>query len=288
MDEGPYDVVVDADVGPGELSIGEVVLPGESTDEVLVHVHTCHPSLVNDNLSGIVVATELAGALAALPRRRLTYRFVLAPGIIGSLAWLTLHEGQLDRIRHGLVLAGLGGPGPLVYKRTRHGDRDVDRAAVHVVERSGGEVRDYSPYGYDERQYNSLGYDLPVGRLTRTPHGEYAEYHTSADDLDFVKDVELVGAYAAVGRILEVLEHDAANHNLSPHGEPQLGRRGLYPTLGGKAATEAMMALLWTMACSDGATGLLQVAERAGLDFAVVARAARDLEAASLLRRVAP
>ena len=285
MDEGPYDVVVDADVGPGELSIGEVVLPGESTDEVLVHVHTCHPSLVNDNLSGIVVATELAAALAALPRRRLTYRFVLAPGIIGSLAWLTLHEGQLDRIRHGLVLAGLGGPGPLVYKRTRHGGRDVDRAAVH---RHVGEVRDYSPYGYDERQYNSLGYDLPVGRLTRTPHGEYPEYHTSADDLDFVRDEELVDAYAAVGRILEVLEHDAAYLNLSPHGEPQLGRRGLYPTLGGKAATEAMMALLWTMACSDGETGLLQVAERAGLDFAVVAQAARDLEAAELLARVGP
>ena len=283
MDEGPYDVVVDADIGPGELTIGEVVVPGESTDEVLVSAHTCHPSLVNDNLSGIVVATELASALAALPRRRLTYRFVLAPGVIGSLAWLTLHQDRLDRIRHGIVLAGLGGRGPLVYKRTRRGDRDVDRAASHVVRRSGGEVRDYSPYGYDERQYNSLGFDLPVGRLTRTPHGEYPEYHTSADDLDFVRDEELVDAYAAVGRILDVLEHDAPYVNLSPYGEPQLGRRGLYPSLGGRAANEAMMALLWTMACSDGDTGLLDIADRADLDFAAVAQAARDLEDAGLL-----
>lgn len=284
MDEGPYDVVIDSDVGPGELTIGEVVVPGDTEDEVLISAHTCHPSLVNDNLSGIVVATELAAALAGLPRRRLTYRFVFAPGIIGSLAWLSHHQERLHRVKHGLVLAGLGGPGALVYKRTRRGDQDIDRAATHVVRREGGEVRDYSPYGYDERQYNSLGFDLPVGRITRTPHGEYPEYHTSADDLDFVKDEELVGAFAAIGRILDVLEHDASYLNLSPYGEPQLGKRGLYPSLGGKAATDAMMALLWTMACSDGRTGLLEIAERAGLDFATVAQAARDLEAADLLR----
>jgi aminopeptidase-like protein len=286
MDEGPYDVVIDSDVGPGELTIGEVVVPGETADEVLVSAHTCHPSLVNDNLSGIVVATEVAAALAALPRRRLTYRFVFAPGVIGSLAWLTRHQEELHHVRHGLVLAGLGGPGPLVYKRSRRADRDIDRAASHVVGREGGEVRDYSPYGYDERQYNSLGFDLPVGRLTRTPHGEYPEYHTSADDLDFVKDEELVDAFSAIGRILDVLEHDAAYVNLSPYGEPQLGKRGLYPSLGGKEATDAMMALLWTMACSDGETRLLDIAERAGLDFAAVARAAGDLEAAELLARV--
>ncbi len=283
MGDGPYDVVIDSEISPGELTIGEVVVPGETEDEVLISAHTCHPSLVNDNLSGIVVATELAAALAALPRRRLTYRFVLAPGIIGSLAWLTQHESDLHRVRHGLVLAGLGGPGPLVYKRTRRADRDVDRAAAHVVVRTGGEVRDYAPYGYDERQYNSLGFDLPVGRLTRTPHGEYPEYHTSADDLDFVTDDQLVDSFVAVGRIVEVLEHDAAYVNLSPHGEPQLGKRGLYPSLGGSAATEAMMALLWTMASSDGTTTLLSIAERAELDFSVVARAAHDLEAADLL-----
>lgn len=283
MHEGPYDVFIDSEVSPGELTIGEIVVRGDSKDEVLISAHTCHPSLANDNLSGIVVATEIAAALSRLPHRRLTYRFVFAPGIIGSLAWLTRHQERLHRVKHGLVLAGLGGPGTLVYKRSRRADRDIDRAASHVVLRDGGEVRDYSPYGYDERQYNSLGFDLSVGRLTRTPHGEYPEYHTSADDLDFVKDDELVGAFLAIGRILEVLEHDAVYVNLSPYGEPQLGKRGLYPSLGGVAATESMMALLWTLACSDGDTRLLDIADRAGLDFAVVEQAARDLEAADLL-----
>ncbi|WP_198652230.1 DUF4910 domain-containing protein [Nocardioides allogilvus] len=286
MDEGPYDVVIDSTVEPGALTYGEVLVPGDSEDEVLISAHTCHPSLANDNLSGIVVATELAAALAALPSRRWSYRFVFAPGVIGSITWLSLHEQTLPRIRHGLVLAGLGGPGPLVYKRTRHADRDIDRAAAHVVARRGGEVRDYSPYGYDERQYNALGFDLPVGRLTRTPHGEYPEYHTSADDLGYVKDDELLGAYAALTEIIDVLERDATYLNLSPYGEPQLGKRGLYPDTGGQAATDAMMAILWALACSDGQTSLLDVAQRAGLDFAVVAQAAADLEHVELLARV--
>lgn len=283
MDDGPYDVVVDSTIGPGELTIGELLVPGDSEEEVLVSAHTCHPSLVNDNLSGIVVATELAAALADLPRRRYSYRFVFAPGVIGSLAWMDHRMVDLHRVRHGLVLAGLGGPGPLVYKRTRRADRMIDRAAAHVVGRAGGEVRDYSPYGYDERQYNSLGFDLPVGRLTRTPHGEYPEYHTSADDLEGVTDDELVGSFEAVGRIFEVLEQDAAYVNLSPYGEPQLGKRGLYPSLGGRTAADMTMALLWAMASSDGETGLLEIAERADLDFAVVAAAARKLEAVDLL-----
>lgn len=286
MDEGPYDVVVDSTIGPGELTYGEVLVPGDSDEEVLISAHTCHPSLANDNLSGIVVATELAAALAALPRRRFSYRFLFAPGVIGSIAWLSRNERTLPLIRHGLVLAGLGGPGPLVYKRTRHADRDIDRAALHVVSRRHGEVRDYSPYGYDERQYNSLGFDLPVGRLTRTPHGEYPEYHTSADNLDYVKDGELDGAYEAVAEIIDVLENDAAYLNLSPYGEPQLGKRGLYPDMGGQTATDAMMAMLWTLACSDGQTPLLDIAERAGLDFSTMARAANDLEDAELLARV--
>jgi aminopeptidase-like protein len=224
-------------------------------------------------------------ALSSLPRRRWTYRLLFAPGTIGSITWLSQNPEVVPRIRHGLVLTGLGGPGPLVYKRTRHADRTIDRAAVHVVTRDGGEVRDYSPYGYDERQYNSLGFDLAVGRLSRTPHGEYPEYHTSADNLDFVKDGELLESYAAAMRIIEILEHDAAYTNLSPHGEPQLGKRGLYPTMGGKSASDAVMAMLWTLAYSDGSTTLLEIAERADLDFGLLRHAADDLEGAGLLAR---
>ena len=285
MGEGPFDVVVDTTLEPGELTYGELVIPGETDDEILFTTHVCHPSIANDNLSGIVVAIELARALAALPRRRFSYRFVFAPGTIGSITWLSRNRRLLDHIRHGLVLTGLGGPGPLVYKRTRRGDRTIDRAATHVVTRRGGEVRDYSPYGYDERQFNAIGFDLPVGRLSRTPHGEYPEYHTSADDLGFVRDEELLEAYAALLQVVEVLEHDAAYVNLSPHGEPQLGKRGLYPTTGGKSASDAVMAMLWTLGYSDGRATLLDIADRADLDFAQVCRAAADLARAGLLER---
>ncbi|WP_234412121.1 DUF4910 domain-containing protein [Nocardioides sediminis] len=282
-DEASYEVVVDTTLEPGELTWGELVIPGESTDEVLVSAHVCHPSLANDNLSGITVATELAATLAARPHRRWTYRFLFAPGTIGSITWLSQNPDRVPSVRHGLVLTGLGGPGGLVYKRTRRGDRPVDRAAAHVVTRREGEVRDYSPYGYDERQYNALGFDLAVGRLSRTPHGEYPEYHTSADDLAFVTDDQLVEAYDATLAIIDVLERDRAYRNLSPYGEPQLGKRGLYPTTGGRAASDAVMAMLWTLACSDGSTSLLDIAERAGLDFARLDAAASDLVAGGLL-----
>jgi aminopeptidase-like protein len=282
LGEGPFEVVVDTSIEPGSLTYAEVVLPGETEEEVLLSAHLCHPSLANDNLSGLAVATELVRALAAR-ERRYTYRFVFAPGTIGSITWLSRNPDRLDSIRHGLVLTGLGGPGDLVYKLTRRGDRPVDRAMSHVVRRLGGEVRAYSPYGYDERQYNAIGFDLPVGRLSRTPHGEYPEYHTSGDDLGFVQDHELVASLGAVLAGVEVLERDEVLVNQSPYGEPQLGPRGLYPSVGGKSASDAVMAMLWTLAYTDGDASLLDIAERADLDFDSVRRAADDLLGAGLL-----
>jgi aminopeptidase-like protein len=283
MDEGPYEVVVDTTIEAGELTYGELVVPGDSAEEVVISAHVCHPSLANDNLSGIAVATEVARTLEAAGSRRYTYRFLFAPGTIGSLTWLSRNPDVLPRVRHGLVLTGLGGPGALVYKRTRHGARDIDRAAAHVVDRRGGESRGYSPYGYDERQFNAIGFGLPFGRLSRTPHGEYPEYHTSADDLSFVKPGELAESYLAVLEIIDVLENDDCYENLSPYGEPQLGKRGIYPTTGGKPATDAVMAMLWVLAYSDGSTSLLDVASVAGTDFADLRAAAGTLESAGLL-----
>jgi aminopeptidase-like protein len=283
MDEGPYDVVVDTTIEPGELTYGELVLPGDSEEEVMISAHVCHPSLANDNLAGIVVAMEIARTLRSLSSRRYTYRFLFAPGTIGSITWLSRNADVLPRLRHGLVVTGLAGPGDLVYKRSRRGTASIDRAAAHVVGRRGGEVRNYSPYGYDERQFNALGFDLPFGRLSRTPHGEYPEYHTSADDLSFVKPPELAESYLAVLEILDVLENDERYENLSPYGEPQLGKRGLYPTTGGKQATDAVMAMLWVLAYSDGATSLLDIAAIAGTGFAELRHAAGALEAAGLL-----
>jgi aminopeptidase-like protein len=286
MDAGPYDVVVDATLAPGEMTYAELVIPGDTADEVMFTAHLCHPSLANDNLSGLTVATEVARTLQSLESRHLTYRFLFAPGTIGSITWLSRNAEVLPRLRHGLVLTGLGGPGPLVYKRTRHGSRDIDRAAAHVVSRRGGEVRGYSPYGYDERQFNSIGFDLPFGRLSRTPHGEYPEYHTSADNLSFVKPGELVDSYAAILELVDVLENDRTYENLSPYGEPQLGKRGIYPTMGGKSASDAVMAMLWTLAYSDGSTSLLDIAGVADMGFPDIRAAADTLTGAALLRVV--
>jgi aminopeptidase-like protein len=287
LEDGEYDVVIDATLEPGELVYGEVLLPGESDEEVVVTSHVCHPSLANDNLSGLTVAVELAVWIAAR-RNRYSYRFIFAPGTIGVLTWLYRNPEAQARIRHGMVLTGLGGGGRLVWKSTRHGRRRVDVAASHVVGRLGGEVRGYSPYGYDERQFNAVGFDLPVGRLSRTPHGEYPEYHTSADDLGFVTDAELEESWCALTRIVDVLERDDTYVNLSPYGEPQLGARGLYPTTGGRAATDAVMAMLWNLAYADGTTSLVQVADLAGLDFEQIRRAADHLVAVGLLAPAAP
>jgi aminopeptidase-like protein len=279
------DVVVDTELKPGSLVYGELVLPGESTDEVLLSTHVCHPSMANDNLSGIALLVELGATLAKV-NPRLTYRLLFIPGTIGSIVWLSRSSDITPRIRHGLVVTGVGAPGPLVYKRTRQGCRPVDRAGALVVAARGGETIPFEPWGYDERQYNAPGFDLPVGRLTRTPHGEYPEYHTSADDLDFVRPEALAGAFDACLEIIDALENDSTWRNLSPYGEPQLGKRGLYPSVGGKHADDEVMAMLWVLNQSDGRQSLLAIAERSRLPFALVRRAAASLRGGGLLEHV--
>jgi aminopeptidase-like protein len=282
---GRYEVLIDTTLREGSLTYGECVLKGSSEAEVLVSAHSCHPALANDNLSGMVVAATLARLLrgAAL---RYTYRFVFAPGTIGAITWLALNEERVPRIAHGLVAACLGDSGRMTYKRSRRGDAEIDRAVAHVLAHSGDdhEIREFRPYGYDERQYCSPGFDLPVGSLTRTPYGEYPEYHTSADTPDFVRPDRLVDSLRRYLEVFEILEGNAACTNLSPKGEPQLGRRNLYGAVGGHshaAATE--MALLWVLNMSDGRHSLLDVADRARLPFRDVRRAALALESAGLL-----
>jgi aminopeptidase-like protein len=289
LPEGDYEVCVDSTLAEGHLTYGERLVEGETDDEVLVSCHVCHPSLANDNLSGIAVASHLARLLAQGPRPRYSYRFLFIPGTIGAITWLARNEDHLSRIRHGLVLSGVGDPGGFTWKRSRRGDTEIDRAVAYVLGRSGRphQVVDFSPYGYDERQYCSPGFDLPVGRLSRTPFATYAEYHTSADNLDLVAPDRLEESLSLCQEVVEVLEGNRRYLNLSPKGEPQLGRRGLYGSIGGRSdAEERQMAMLWVLNLSDGDHALLDVADRAGLSFAVVADAARDLERAGLLAKV--
>ena len=285
LPDGEYEVCIDSSLAPGSLTYGEWYLPGESTDEILISCHVCHPSLANDNLSGIAIAAHLAQRLGGLALRY-SYRFLFIPGTIGSIIWLSRNESVTSRIRHGLVLACLGDTGRFTYKKSRRGNAVIDRAAVHVLRQLGDlEVQEFSPYGYDERQFCSPGFNLPVGRLSRTPHGRFPEYHTSADDLDFVRPSQLAGSFAACLAILEVLEGDDVYVSQNPKCEPQLGKRGLYHAIGGLAhSPDNEMAMLWLLNLADGEHSLLDVAERAGLAFPAVRRAADALRDHGLLK----
>lgn len=285
LTEPAYRVRIDTTLAPGVLNWGECVLPGEEPGEVLVSSHCCHPSLANDNLSGIALAIEWAKALAARPRRRFTWRFIFAPGTIGAICWLAANRDARARIRHGLVLTCLGDGGPFHWKRTRREDAPIDRVAAHVLRHDGPEnqLLPFEPYGYDERQYGSPGFDLPVGCLSRGVHGTFPEYHTSADNLDFVRPEHLARSFQVLRNIEQVLEEDAILRSTSPYGEPQLGRRGLYRAIGGGEQGFDQMALLWVLNQADGSHSLLDIAERSGRPFATIRAAADAAAAAGLL-----
>ena len=280
-----YDVVVDSTLQAGSLTYGESYLSGETSDEVLVSCHVCHPSLCNDNLSGITVAVKLAETMAARPRRY-SYRFLFIPGTIGSITWLAQNEQIVPRIRHGLVITGVGDAGNVTYKKSRQGNAEIDRATTHVLRHSGEahSIIDFFPYGYDERQYCSPGFNLPVGCFMRTPHGQYPEYHSSADNFDLIRSESLSRSYADCLQIFELLEGNRVYVSQNPRCEPQLGRRGLYRAVAGQQENQFReLALLWVLNMSDGRHALLDIADRANLPFGQIQSAAEALIEAGLL-----
>jgi aminopeptidase-like protein len=288
FEDGEYEVRIDSRLAPGALTYGEAVVPGHLPDEVLVSAHVCHPSLADDNLTGIVVAALLARRLLDGPKPRHTFRFVFAPGTIGAITWLALNREAVARIRHGLTLTCLGDAHPFTYKRTVDGTRPIDRAAAMALAASGveHELIDFFPYGYDERQYNSPGFRLPVGSLMRGRHGRFPEYHTSADNPSFVSGERMIESLGVLNAVLAIVDRDRRLRNLRPEAEPQLGRRGLYRAIGGTDIPDIQFAMLWVLNLSDGEHSLLDIAERAGIDFAAVAAAADLLEAHDLLAEV--
>jgi aminopeptidase-like protein len=285
LEPGEYEVVIDSTLEPGSLSYAELEVEGSGDEEVLLSTYVCHPSLANDNLSGIAVTTMVAKRLLERELRH-SYRFVFAPGTIGPLAWLHDNRDRLDRIRHGLTFSCIGDGGDLTYKRSRRTHAEIDEA-MEIVLRDRGDahrILPWEPWGGDERQFCSPGFDLPLGSLMRTPHGEFAGYHTSADGLDLIRPESLAGAVEACLQVVDVLETNRRFTNLSPYGEPQLGKRGLYRSAGGAVATpDDERALLWVLNLSDGNSALVDIARRSGLRYAVVRRAAERLEQAGLL-----
>jgi aminopeptidase-like protein len=286
--DAEYEVCIDSSLEPGHLTYGECLLPGQTSEEILISVHACHPSLCNDNLSGIAVATFL-GKILRNVSRKFSYRFLFVPGTIGSITWLALNRDRIAKIRHGLVLTGVGDSGPITYKRSRRGNAEIDRAMAHVLQHLGEtyKIIDFFPYGYDERQYCSPGFDLPVGCLMRTPHGEYPEYHTSADDLEFVHGDALVNTLAICLKMFFVLENEHTPVSTNPYCEPQLGKRGLYRAVAGqKEGAAGEMALLWVLNLADGRHSLLDIADRAQMPFESIHAAACALSDHGLLNRI--
>jgi aminopeptidase-like protein len=286
MQDESYRVDIDSDLSPGSLTYGELFLPGELSDEVLITAHVCHPSLANDNLSGIAVAVALA-MRQAQRRRQLGCRFLFIPATIGAITWLAHNESQLGKIRHGLVLTCIGDAGPFHYKRSRSG-APIDNAVAHILRHSGQpyEIVPFSPYGYDERQFCSPGFNLPVGCLMRSVHGTFPEYHTSADNVDFVKPQALNQSYALVAELLDLLDGNRMYSRTDGRGEPQLGRRGLYRAIAGQkeAGGANQMDLLWLLNLADGRHSLLDIAERADIPFSRVQAAVRLAKDADLIR----
>ena len=283
LQEGEYEVCIDSSLDDGYLVYGECYLPGLTSDEILISCHTCHPSLANDNLSGVSIAVYLAKLLLRLDHCY-SYRFLLIPGTIGAIAWLAQNSEAVTRIRHGLVLACLGDPHGFHYKKSRRGNAEIDRVLAQILRhKQSSQILEFSPYGYDERQYCSPGFDLPVGCLMRSVWGAFPQYHTSADNLDFIRPEALAESLRLCAEIVDVLENNRTYRNENPYCEPQLGRRNLYHSTGSDKVGEDISARLWVLNLSDGKHSLLDIAERSGLPFVAICAAAELLHKNGLL-----
>ena len=285
---GPFRVFIDSDLAPGALTYAECTIPGSSPDQAIVFAHTCHPSMANDSLSGVAIAAALAREILG-HKPQLTWRFIFAPATIGSLVWLHRNEASLNTLASGIVLGPLGDSGALRYKRSRRGNSITDRAAQQVLSaiQDMPLMQDFEPYGYDERQFCSPGFNLPVGRFTRSANGQYPEYHTSADDLSFVLPDKLADSFMAVGQTMATIDANVRIVNLKPKGEPQLGRRGLYGSVGGSAPERFQLALLWVLSMGDGVNDLIDIAARSGIPVDLLDKAVRALTDVNLVRATA-
>lgn len=288
LEEDEYEVYIDSTLEEGSLTYGELFLKGNSEKEILFSSYICHPSMCNDNLSGMCLLAFVAKSLLNL-KTKYSYRFLFIPETIGAITWLSLNENKLSNIQCGLIATCLGDSGPSTYKKTKAGNALMDKAVEKVLVDCGEsfEVVDFSPIGSDERQFSSPGFNIPVGNLTRTPYCEFPEYHTSADNLDFVDPDSLQNTYEKYMKTIFVCEKNDTYLNLYPKGEPQLGRRGLCRTIGGLPRNDSTQsAIVWVLNLSDGTHSLLDIAIRAKLRFEDVLQAASSLMNANLIKKL--
>ena len=281
-----YEILIDSKLENGFMTIGEYYIPGEISDEFIISCYICHPSMCNDNLSGVVLTTFLAKYLSS-QKLKYSYRFHIVPETIGSISWLSLNEQNLSKIKHGLVATCLGDSGSSTYKRSKSGNSEIDKTVEFVLKNSSSDynILDFFPTGSDERQFCSPALNLHVGSLMRTPYGKFIQYHTSDDNLDFVKSEYIVDSFLKYLKTVFIIENNKKYVNMNPKCEPQLGKRGLYRYLGGqKNKPESELAIFWILSFSDGFNDLIDISEKSQLSFEIVLETAKKLESYKLLK----
>ena len=311
FDEDRYFVYIDSTLKPGSLTYGEFFIKGQTKNEILISTYICHPSLCNDNLSGIVVTTILAKLLSKIDTY-FSYRFLFIPETIGAITWLSKNQKNLSQIKSGLVVTCVGGNGGFTYKKTRDNDSEIDKISIDVLKhtRKKFETRDFFPYGSDERQYSSPGIDLPIGVLMRTPYYEFKEYHTADDNLDSIKKFALNDSFIMLLNIILQIEKKKPSfnrnqknetsklkseiyQNLNPYCEPQLGRRKLYRNISksrlvDKKNSENMveLSICWILNFSDGLHSLKEISEKSNLPLKLLRKTAKLLIEKKLLKKI--
>ena len=311
LTEENYHVVIDSTLKPGHLTYGELFIPGKSTNEILLSCYICHPSMCNDNLSGIVLLTYLANSLKNL-NSNYSYRFLFIPETIGSITWLFINQNNLSQIKHGLVATCIGDSGNFTYKKTRQNNAEIDNVVKKVLSSHSNNFKivDFFPWGSDERQFCSPGFNLPVGSLMRSMYGtdSFPEYHTSADNLSFMKNDSLRESFSIFIEIIYELEKNFSNKtkpkinypeknfsekaylNLFPKCEPHLRKSGLYRKFGGQKndleSRKIDYSILWILNLSDGQNSLRDISEKSGIDFSTIENIAKILEEKAYLKRI--
>jgi aminopeptidase-like protein len=286
---GRYRAVIKSVLKPGVLNYAELVLPGKSDREVFLSTYVCHPSMANNELSGPVVTTALARWLMA-EQRRYTYRIVFIPETIGSIVYLSKNLEHLkDRVIAGFNITCVGDDRCFSYLPSRSGNTLSDRAALHVLKYLDPLFKRYSwlQRGSDERQYCAPGVDLPVAAIMRSKYGEYPEYHTSLDNLNFVSPTGLQGSFDALRRTIQVIENDV-RPKVTVLCEPQLGKRGLYPTLSTKDSGNQVRSMMNLISYCDGERTLLEIAELLGESHETPTETLRRLTANGLIEELDP
>jgi aminopeptidase-like protein len=285
LPEGQYHVVIRSELKDGSLTYGELVLPGQTDDEVLITSYLCHPSMANNELSGPVVLSQLITYLKQLPRRRYTYRFLLNPETIGSITYLSRNLPALQQhVKAAFVLSCVGDDRTYSIVHSRYADTLADKVLTNVLRYHYPDFKSYSflKRGSDERQLGSVGVDLPVCGFCRSKYGEFPEYHTSADNMSLISPEGLQGAYDVMVKVINALEYNY-HYRMTCKCEPQLGKRGLYPTTSMKGSYDAVRDQGNVIAYSDGKNDLIDLSNLIGAPVDVLIPIVKKLEENDLL-----